>query len=132
MKIGLTGTANAILSSGEPSALDNLIWLAKNAADTTWQVMTRATGALNKINTGITITDGQVLDLYIFSAPNSQSVTFYVRNPITGADLYVGTPITTNLPTNTTFLYTTAVIGSIVGTTSKLLGVGHMYLEKDF
>jgi hypothetical protein len=130
--VGLTGTANPSLHATEPSAVASIIWVGKDAADTTWQVMTRAAGTVNKVNTGITITDGQVIDVAIFSAPNSQAVTFYVRNPITGADLYVGTPITTNLPTNTTLLYPVATIGSLVGATAKLLGIGHMYLEKDF
>jgi hypothetical protein len=128
--VGLMGGSTAI--TADPSTNGSVIWLGKDAADTTWQVITRRTGTANKIDTGITVTDGQVLDLAIFSAPNSQAVTFYVRNPITGADLYVGTPITTNLPTNTSFLYPTAQIASTVGTTSKLLGVGQMYLEKDF
>lgn len=129
--IGLRTATNDV--SIEPSSETNMIFFGKDSADTTWQVITRAAGATNKVNTGVTITVGQVIDFYIFSAPNSQAVTFYMRNPITGDDLYTSpTPITTNLPTNTTFMFPSVGIGSTSGTTSKQLGVGTIYLEKDF
>jgi hypothetical protein len=131
-RIAMGLSANNATLAAAPSTVNNSIWLGKDEGDTTWQVITKGAGTANKINTGITETAGQVLDLYIFSAPNSQSVTFYIKNAVTGADLYVGTPITTNLPANTTFMYMQTHINSVTGTTSKLLSVNKMYLEKDF
>jgi len=128
--VGLS--ANNAALAAEPSTINNSIWLGKDELDTTWQVITKGAGTANKINTGITITAGQVLDLYIFSAPNSQSVTFYIKDAIAGTDLYVGTAITTNLPANTTFMYMSTLIQSVTGTTAKLLALNKMYLEKDF
>ena len=131
VEIGLRSAAGGFFV--EPSSETNIIFFGKDSADTTWQVMTRAAGAINKIDTGVTITLGQVIDFFIFSAPNSQAVTFFMKNPITGDALYTSpTPITTNLPSSTTFLYPSVGIGSTSGATSKQLGLGTMYLEKDF
>jgi hypothetical protein len=127
--IGLSAL-NAV-PSAEPSLTDDSIWLGKDAADTNWQVITRST-TLTKTDTGIAATAGQVLDLYIFSAPNSQAVTFYIKNALTGADLYTGAPITgATLPANTTFMYMQTHIRSASGATSKVLALSKMYLEKD-
>lgn len=127
--IGLS--ANNATFASEPSLTNNSIWLGKDTTDTNWQVITRST-TVTKTDTGIAVTAGIVLDLYIFSAPNSQAVSFYIKNAITGADLYTSpTPITTDLPANTTFMYMQTHIRSTVGTTSKVLALSKMYLEKD-
>jgi len=128
------------LSSGTTNV--NTIALGKDVADTTWQIITRSatTAGLingtnyNKINTGITITAGQILDLYIYSAPNSQSVRFQIKNGVTGADLYVSpSAITTagTLPANSVFLYAHAQLQSTVGATTKILALNTMYIECD-
>jgi hypothetical protein len=128
------------LSSGTTNI--NTIALGKDVADTTWQIITRSatTAGLvngtnyNKINTSITITSGQILDLYIHSAPNSQSVRFQIKNAVTGADLYVSpSPITTagTLPANSVFLYAHAQIQSTVGANTKILALNTMYVECD-
>jgi len=127
--IGLS--ANNATFASEPSLTNNSIWLGKDTTDTTWQVITRST-TVTKTDTLITVTAGVVLDLYIFSAPNSQAVSFYIKNAITGADLYTSpAPVTTNLPANTTFMYMQSHIRSTVGTTAKQLALSKMYLEKD-
>jgi hypothetical protein len=128
------------LSSGATNK--NTIALGKDVADTTWQIITRSATTVglvngtnyNKIDTGITITDGQILDLYIHSAPNSQSVRFQIKNAVTGADLYVSSsPITTagTLPANSVFLYAHAQIQSTVGANTKILALNTMYVECD-
>lgn len=127
--VGLS--ANTAALAAEPSTLANTIALGYDSTDTTWQVITRSATTLTKTNTAITITAGQILDLYIHSAPNSQSVQFHIKNGATGADLYVGTAITTNIPSSTTFLSMQAQIQSASGTTAKLLALNRMYLETD-
>ena len=140
--IGLSTNTSALANTpAEPSnALVNSIYLAKDTGDSTWQVVTRgsSTGGtngvnFNKINTGITVTAGQVLDLYIHSAPNSQSIKFYIKDSVTGSDLYIGTSITTTstLPGNTLFLYAQTQIASTTGTTPKLIALNRMYIECD-
>ena len=140
--VGLsTNTAALATTPAEPSnALVHSIYLAKDTSDTTWQVVTRGstTGGtngtnFNKINTGITVTANQILDLYIHSAPNSQSVKFYIKDGATGADLYVGGVLGTasTLPGNTQFLYAQIQMASTTGTTIKTIALNTMYIECD-
>ena len=129
--VGLS-TLNASLAA-ETSTIVNTIALGKDTGDTTWQVMTRdATTGNNKINTGITITLGQILDLYIHTAPNSSSVRFYIKNGATGADLYTSpTAITSGLPANTTFMYMHTQLRSATVLNTKAIALNTMYLETD-
>jgi hypothetical protein len=129
--VGLS-TLNGNLAA-ETSTLVNTIALGKDTGDGTWYVMTRnATTGSNKINTGITITLGQILDLYIHTSPNSSSVRFYIKDGSTGADLYTSpTPITTNLPANSIFLYAHAQLRSTVTGNTKILALNTMYIECD-
>lgn len=119
--------------AGESSAQVNTIALGKDTGDSTWWVMTRdGTTGNNKINTFITVTAGQILDLYIHTAPNSSSVKFYIKNGATGADLYTSpTPITTGLPLNTTFMYMHTQLRSTSVANTKVLALNVMYLETD-
>lgn len=132
--VGLSLNTSVLGAAVEPSALAAAgILLIKDTTDTTWQIFVRsATGANAKINTGIPVTAGDILDLYIHSAPNSQSVKFYIKNGATGADLYSSpSAITTNVPGNTLFLYAQIQIASTTGTTPKLIALNKMYLETD-
>jgi hypothetical protein len=59
---------NAALT-GQPSAQNNSIILGKDSGDTTWQIITRDGATANKVDTGLTIASGQILDFYIFARP---------------------------------------------------------------
>lgn len=126
--VGLSAL-NAALT-GDPSAQNNSILMCKDAADTTWQIVTRGT-APTKTNTGITCAAGDIFDFFIFAAPNGSSVAVQILNAVTGESLYESTNITTNLPTSTTFMYAHAQIRSTVGTTAKLLALNRIYVETD-
>lgn len=102
--LGLS-SLNGNLTSDPSTTSLNTIAIIKDAADTTWQLLTRNTaGGVTKINTLVTVVINQVLDIYIHTKPNGTDVSFQLRDGVSGADLYIQT-ITTNLPTNTTFLY---------------------------
>ena len=126
--VGLSAL-NAALT-GDPSAQNNSILMCKDAADTTWQIVTRGT-ASTKTNTGITCAAGDIFDFFIFAAPNGSSVAVQILNAVTGASLYENTNITSNLPAATTFMYAHAQIRSTVGTTAKLLALNRIYVETD-
>ncbi len=127
----LNAALSLTLATGQSSAQNNTIALGNDTTDIRWQVITRGTTA-TKTDTGITITPGQILDLYIHSAPNSSSVKFYIKDGSTGADLYTSpTPITTNLPANTTFMYMHAQFRSATIANTKALALNVMYLETD-
>lgn len=128
--VGLSAL-NTTLSTGvEPSSNINTIGLCKDSTDTTWQIITRGATTFAKINTAITVTAGQILDLYIHSAPFSDSVTFMIKNAVGGAVLYTGTAITTNLPVNTMFLYAHVQMLNTTSATAAL-ALNRIYIESD-
>ena len=139
--IGLSTNTTVLGAAVEPSnGLIHSIFLSKDTTDTNWQVVTRnsTTGGTNgvnynKIDTGIAVTAGQVLDLYIHSAPNSQSVKFHIKNGVTGAELYSSGSLTVTgtLPGNTQFLYSQIQMVSTTGTTAKLMALNRIYVECD-
>lgn len=127
--VGLSAL-NAALA-GEPSAQANTIAIGKDAADTTWQLIFRDGSAVTKVNTGASITAGQILDFMIFAAPNGSNVTCRVVDAVTGTVIVNNTTHTANLPASTTFLYAHAQAMSTVGTTAKLLALNKLYVETD-
>lgn len=130
MMVGLSANNAAMAADGSTWA--NTVAIVKDTADSTWQIATRNASTLTKTATGCTVTAGQVLDLYIFAAPNN-SATIYVRlvDAVTGTIFMDDVAITSNLPVNTTFLYMQAHCMSVTGTTAKILSLNKMYLEQD-
>jgi hypothetical protein len=130
MIVGLS--ANIAALAGDPSLLANTCALVKDSADSTWQFAMRNATTLTKTASGCTVTAGQILDLFIFAAPNNAG-TIYVRltDAVTGTIFMDDVALTNNLPVNTTFLYMNAQVQSVTGTTAKLLALNKLYLEQD-
>ena len=126
--VGLS--ANNAAMAADPSSWNNTCGIGKDSADATWQIIMRGTAA-TKTNTGITVTAGQVIDFAMFAAPNGSNITCRIADAVTGAVLYDNTSFTTNLPTNTTFMYMQAHTQSTAGTTAKTLALNRMYMETD-
>lgn len=127
--VGLS--ANNATMAADASTWANTIGLGKDTGDSTWQIITRSASTLTKTNTSITVTQNQILDVYIHSAPNSGVARVHIKDGATGADLYVSGALSTNLPATTTFLYMQAHIQSVTGTSAKNLSLNRMYLETD-
>lgn len=127
--VGLSANNAAI--AADPSSWNNTIGICKDTADSTWQVLQRNGTTATKSNTGCTVTAGQVLDLYMFAAPNGSTVTVRLVDAFTGTVYIDNVAYNTTLPVNTTFLYMQAHIQSVTGTTAKLLALNKMYLESD-
>jgi hypothetical protein len=126
--VGLS--ANTATLAAEPSTLVNTIAIGKDSADTNWFIITRSATTVTKYDTGIVVTAGNILDFYMHSAPNSQSVSFHIKNAITGATLFTLNNVTTNLPANTVFLN----MQTLLQTTSasiKTFALNRMYCETD-
>ena len=119
----------------EPSSLTNMFGVGWDAADTNMQMMSNdATGTATKVDLGasfpVPTTDRPgVWELAMFSAPNSGTVNWAVTNVGSGAAAS-GT-ITTDLPSNTTFLSPRGYAS--VGGTSSVIGTTlfSLYLETD-
>lgn len=127
--VGLSAL-NAALN-GEPSAQNNTVGIGKDSTDTNWQIITRNASTVTKTDTGLAVAAGTILDFLMFARPNGSDVTFRLVNPVTGQVYVDDTPISTNLPVNTTFLFAHAQCQSTVGTTGKLLALNRIYVETD-
>lgn len=128
------GNSTAAPTDVEPSTITNIIGVGWDAADTNMQMMWRGTGAVTKTDLGssfaVPTTDRPgVWELALFSAPNSGVVNYAVTNLGTGA--VAQGQITTNLPTNTTFM--SARGWASVGGTSSVIGTTlfGLYVETD-
>jgi hypothetical protein len=124
-------TATTVVSS-DPSALNNTVGFAVDAADNgAISFLTRGTSA-TKASTGLTITSGKGYDLFIFAAPNSSSIGWRIVDINTGTEAS-GTA-TLNLPTSTTML-TAGVLasnGALTTATATQLGINRIYVETDY
>lgn len=129
IQVGLDAR-NAALA-GEPSAGNNSCGICKDSGDTNWHFYTRSGSATTKTDTGLAVAAGDILDLMMFAPPNGSSITFRLVNAATGAVLVDDVVVTTNLPTNTTFMYAHAAIRSTTGTSAALLALNRIYVEID-
>lgn len=127
--VGLS--ANNATMAADASTWANTVGIAKDTGDSVWQIVQRNATTLTKTSTGATVTTGQVLDMFMFAAPNSSSVTMRLVDAVTGTVYVDDVVINTTLPVNTTFLYMQAHTQSVTGTTAKFLSLNRMYLEQD-
>jgi hypothetical protein len=146
--VALTATSNTRLFCGftgstsnpataNPSAGLNLIAVAKDAADTTYQFMVNdGTSTATKTNTGITMTQGDVCESRIFVPPSGSTV--YMSHEVLsvgGTGTWGTGPLaemsaTTDLPSNTTALNWHCYLQTAT-TTAVRLGVCSIYIETD-
>lgn len=124
-------SSNAALG-GEPSARPNLIGLCKDSTDTNWQIVSRgASGSATKYDTGIVITNNQVLDMFIHCEANSSMMTVRILDAVTRAVLVDGYDVTATLPSNTAFLCPQALVRSTTSVTSQHLALNRIYVQTD-
>lgn len=127
--IGLSNNSTAI--TADPSAQGNQIGLIKDSADTNWHFMSRGS-TLNKFNTGVAVTQGEILDFFCFAPPFGSFVAFMLMNPITGAILAEHVVnVSADMPGATTGMWPKICIQSVTGTTAKSLAIAKLYIETD-
>lgn len=123
-------TATTVVSA-DPSALNNTVGFAVDAADNgSISFLTRGTSA-TKAPTGMSFASNTGFDLYMSCAPNSSEISWRIVNIATGAQTS-GTA-TLTLPANTTML-TAGVLASnaaLTTATAIQLAVNRIYVETD-
>ena len=127
--VGLS--ANNAAMAADASTWANTVGIGKDTADSVWQVITRSATTLTKTSTGATVTAGQVLDLHMFAAPNTTTITIRLADAVTGTVYVNNVAFSTNIPASTTFLYMQAHTQSVTGTTAKVLSLNRLYCEND-
>ena len=126
--VGLSAL-NATLG-GEPSVQNNTIGLIKDSTDTNWFLLSRNGSAMTKTPTGLAVTAGEVLSLYMFCKSNDTKVTVRLVRENDGAVLLDDIEIVDTLPVNTTFMYAHAQLRN-VGTAINALALNRIYVECD-
>lgn len=127
-----TGLAsgNAALA-GEPSSLLHSCGICKDSTDTNWFIFTKDSTNKTRIDTGLAVSAGTILDFMMFCPPNSNSIKFRLVNAVTGAVIVDDASISTTLPASSTFMYAHTAIRSTVGTTAASLALNRIYVEAD-
>lgn len=132
--VGLFGTTSAIATTQSPSALTNCIFMGNDSADTNMQIMHNdGAGNCTKVDLGSSFPANSTTALYdfdLFAAPNSNTVTWRVKNLVNGA-VVTGT-ISTDLPATTTFLTWHAYANNGGTAAAVVLDFYRFYLETDY
>lgn len=127
--LGMTSNTSAL--AAEPSTYSHMQGLIKDSTDTNWHFCTNGSDSTGtKVDTGVAVTEGAVLDFFSFCPPNGSSISFALINSMTGAILASHTA-TTDLPGATNLMVARIGIQSQTGTTAKALSVNRMYIETD-
>lgn len=130
--IGLTGS---ITTTVDPSTGLNIACIAKDAADTNFQVMTNdASGTATKIDTGIVPAVDKAYDVFIFAPPNSSSIKFALLSyDGTGqVDASFEYESFSDLPTTAALMGGRVLSGSGSATTGAQIDICQAYTETDF
>lgn len=101
MQIMCGVSAGAFSLSGEPSARNDTIALGKDSGDTNWQLIFRSNSETTKVDLGLAVSAGQILQVSIDAEPNASSVTVRVERVDDAAVLADNTVHSANLPRDT-------------------------------
>jgi hypothetical protein len=104
MFIGFT-SATAALANGDPSALLNLVGIAKDTADTNlWFIYNDGAGACTKTDTGLAAPAvNEIWEARIFAAPNDSHIQMSIGRILGGAESLAehDSGASSNIPANT-------------------------------
>ncbi len=133
--VGFTAGTTAV-TTGNPSALVNIMGFGIDAADTAFTFMHNdATGTAEKepISGQPALASSNAYDIYIFAPPSSNIVYYRMDNLIAQTTL-VNSSVNTELPVDTTMLNFHCAIGSgaNAGAAVAAFGLNRMYVETDY
>lgn len=132
--VGLTAASGAI--AGDPSAINDSVYMGKDTGETVWQVATRDTSAASKTSTGRTTAAGgatDVFDFFAYCKPGDSKITVRVEDITTGTVVLADTEKTSNLPTAATMLYAHAECRNNAGGAGSAVAtfLAKLYVEAD-
>ena len=131
--IGLSAATSSVVAA-EPSAANNSIGFGYNTTDLSignWQLITRDAATTQKIDiVNAPRNTTSVYDAYIIAPPGETYITAKLYNAVNGLELF-SQVITTNLPSNTTFLRLHAALGAAATVTATQFELAQFYLESN-
>ena len=132
--VGLWAATAATSTSTEPSALVSGVWVGNDSADANLQLMYNdGSGTATKINLGANFVKNQqngMYELNLSCKPNDTKIGYRVKRLDAAGD--VEGELTTDLPTNTTFLAPHFYANNGGTATAVVLDFYRMYLESDY
>lgn len=135
--VGLAAQTTSVVTA-EPAAALNMVGMGYNAADSStgnWQLMFNdGTSTATKVDLGSSAARNttDVYSLYLFAPPNGSTITARVVNESTNTVVLDNYVISTDLPTNTSFLYVNAAGGPAATAVAQNFELNRLYLETDF
>lgn len=131
MSVGISATAAGPTMTSEPSAHTNCIMMGFDSTDTNHQIMHNdAAGTCTKIDLGASFPINATTALYrlvLTATANASTVAYAVTRIDTGATAS-GT-LSTNLPSNTTFMYWNMSVGNAAQARAASILVYHVLGE---
>ncbi|HZM64321.1 MAG TPA: hypothetical protein VFB59_04275, partial [Candidatus Saccharimonadales bacterium] len=132
--VGLANTTGAISASSAPSSLTNIVGVGWDSADTTLQLMYNdGSGTATKVNLGANFpanNTAAVYEITLFAPANGSNITYRVKRLDT--DVVSNGTISTDLPSNTTFLTRHEYMNNGGTAAAVDLEVMRVYLESDY
>ena len=126
--LGMTSSTAAL--AAEPSTYSHMQGLIKDSTDANWHFCTNGSDSVGtKVDTGVAVTEGQILDFFSFCMPNGDEIGFTLATP---QGVVLAQHIaTTDLPGATNLMVARVGIQSQGSTAAKSLAVNRMYIETD-
>ncbi len=132
--VGLSAAVGSMVT-GQPSAITDMMGFGIDASDTAITFMHNdSSGTAVKTSiTGTTLASGQGYIAYMFCKPNDTVVYYRLDDINAGTTLADSSIGTSELPTNTTFLFPAVVMGNAAnaGAGNATIGLLSLYIETD-
>lgn len=128
--IGLNDSLSGLLGGAEPSALTQCAGFGYDGGQTTWRVLHNdGSGSATAVDLGANfpVNDSDIYDLFLWALPNGSAI-YYQVDRLGTAHTASGT-MSTDLPTNTTFLTEHCTIGNGSTASAVQIDVAKVYME---
>lgn len=127
---GMSAESNAI--PGDPSTtMLSALGIGKDSADSQLQIISRThNGTATKVATGYALTAGDLLDFWLFAAPDASDVCMRLVNRTTDDVIVDNVVVSATLPGSTAGLYT-HVGARTVQAAAVAVDIGRIYVEQD-
>lgn len=140
LQVGLRSFAGIVDTIANPTNIDPTITtlpggigLAINANTGNWKLVNNITGTIRTsldLGSNFAINNNHLLELILFSNPNGTDISYRVGNLT--LNQYVSGTLTTNIPTNTTFLTPSIWVTNNATAAAQTLDFISCYLETDY
>jgi len=128
--VGMHSSAAAISGTVNPSTLFNLVGIGFDSTDLNWQIMYNdGSGVATKIDTLLAYLLHPVIELRVYCAPNSNSISVYLLS--LNLNVSYSATLSSNLPGSVTLLASHIHVATTLAL-SVGVDVSSQYLESEY